>query len=511
MGGCRGIVPLAPAGGFDLYPSGTNPDGVVFPGINIPDPFSSYQTWYMDLNLGVDPTPGSHQSAGYVYATLQAAVNDVFYASGLGARRLIIRSNAVWAGGSSTLYVYTQTTPATFPSVSGIAGTPYVVQGDPAVNGLPYFDGGAIHNGGTQSRTGGIFFFSGTNSYITVRKVGALNHCNAIMRCSGTQTFLVFEYCACHDVYYNTQGDSGVGFLASGFNQAMSQITLRYCNVYNFGTISQNNVAMETYGSDNVTVYNCYFAAIIFQLRLKLFGDGTGTADNWNVYNNIFSNGFNSISHGTQNNTAKSPVTWTISNNLFYGSFPAYGHGGSAWGCGLLVGVTTLGSGISWTNNTFGQDINNGPGWAGSTGLVFRDNVVMATAKQWSSGRSATSNSDVVFAQADYNAYLGAGSAGWHLNMDASTYSTFALWQAATGVPDLAVITSPDPNGVNIQALGGGFNTVAANFPSFASHNYTLAGGSPLNTASSIGGPLGCNMNVSNDNGSNGIGPCWFA
>jgi hypothetical protein len=501
------IIVSAGGGVPDYYPSGTNPDGVVFPGVTTTDPFAAYSTWYMS-SAGVDPTVGSHQAAGYVYLTLQAALNDVFYASGLGARRLVIRSGT-----------YTQTSPAVFPSFSGVAGTPYVVQGDPAYNGLPYFDGG--WTSASYVRTGGFISFSGTTSYVTVRKIGIRNLTANAFSGDGTVTNLTIEYCACHDIYYNTAGDSSVAFFGSAFDQAATYIIVRYCNLYTFnnssapfGPFNYNCNIFETYGSNNVQISNNYMAFSNRMLRTKLADGGTGGtsghADSWTVQNNIFSNAYSALQQSTQGNNANGLSNWTVSNNLFYGTLSAYGNGGNAMGGkGELVTAYSQGTNISFTNNTFAEDLTNALNWCSvSSGLVFRDNVVMC-----SSGTSATvvytpttaTNFGVVFSQIDYNAYISTGTNPWQTDA-AHNFSTFALWQnayTATSTPCLATTGNPDAHGIWIPNLSASYNTEVKNFPNYATRDYTLVAGSPLLTASSTGGAMGCNMAT--------VGPGWFA
>jgi hypothetical protein len=494
------------SGTNDIYPSGTNPDGVVFPGFTVPDPFSGYSTWFLSP-AGVDPALGSHQAAGYVYLTLQAALNDVFFASGLGARRLVVR-NAV----------YSQAAAAAFPGVSGVAGQPYVVQGDPAVSALPYFDGG--WNGSSYAPVGGLISFPNTTNYVTVRKLGCRNATHSCIPCDGTVSNLTIEYCAAHDVYYNVAGTASSSFVSSAFNQSLTNVIVRYCNIYTFnnaaapfGPFNANCAPFETYGSNNVQFLNNYVAYANRGIRLKNADTGSGAtsghSDNWTVQNNIFSNCYAAIEQATQGNNANGLSNWAINNNLFYGAFTAYGNGGHMTGAaGGLNSIYNQGTNVTVTNNTFGEDLAGGLSWTGvSSGFVFRDNVVMCNANAGTYlllTPTTANNFGVVFSQLDYNAYLSSASAPWQTD-GVHTFATFAQWQnafTATATPCLAITGNPDPHGTSIAALGGGFNTEVANYPGFASRNYALAGGSPLQTASSTGGAMGCNVAA--------IGPGWF-
>ena len=164
-----------------------------------------------------------------------------------------------------------------------------------------------------------------------------------------------------------------------------------------------------------------------------------------------------------------------------------------------------LGINISVHNNTFGEDLTSALGWTGvSSGLVWRDNLVLCTSGHFINAPTTASNFGVVFSQADYNVYL--GGANW-LTDGVNTFSTFATWQnawTATSTPCLAITGNPDPNGKLASSLSGYFNEASV-CPGYLSRNYALGGsvGTQLLTASSTGGPVGANMT--------GIGPGWFA
>jgi Putative Ig domain len=118
-------VQVVPAGALDLYPGG----------LIVADPYASYNTWFVDAVSGVDPTPGSHQAVGYTYQTYDAALLDVFYAAGLGARRIVVKATGPYTPGGTL----TNNRGSYFP-FGGVAGTPYVIQGDPANTTFPIID-----------------------------------------------------------------------------------------------------------------------------------------------------------------------------------------------------------------------------------------------------------------------------------------------------------------------------------------------------------------------------------
>jgi len=479
------------------------------------DPYSAYTTWYVDQASGVDPAVGSHKAAGYVYQTYQAALVDVFYAPGLGQRRIIVRASAAWNGGSSTAYVYNASSVAGyFPAGSGDSSNPYVIQGDPASANCPIIDGGL-------NTSNAAFGFGNQGSYNTgpitvtgavVRKFEIRNfECDSCYFYYGTSSYVTIEYCYIHGNEYPTSNPSSAGGIGISSANCTSYLTVRYCKFSNFTTVSGgyqlNCVPIETYGSNYVTINNCLFTGNYAAIRTKLL-DGSGTANNWTVSSNIFAGNYEAILQGTNGNGFLGNSNWVISNNLFYGPAQAMG-GPLAWGNQGYA--ESQGSNITVSNNTLAEDMTRAFGWIGATGVVVRDNVMMDSQHCWTPDKTDsywTANSAIVFSQFDYNAY--AVSSSWGLDWNQSNYSmghafsSFKAWQSAytsSSAPDLAGISNPDGHGLWIPNLASPYNTEAANFPNYASRDYTISAGSPLLTASSTGGPVGYN--------SANCGPGW--
>ena len=526
----QGTFSVTVSGGvLDHYPGGTAPDGTVFAGVTVTDPFSAYATWYLDGLNGTDTgTPGTdRRAAGYVYKTLQNAMLDVFYTSGLGARRIIVRPTATYNTNGSGSDQYGQAA-GYFQSGGSGPSAQYVVQGDPASSTLPVFDNGAASASPSTNNFIDIGCrgygpsgpgYAYTNNYITLRKLKFQNQAenDCIYMYNGSGSNIVVEYCSFQNLYHQsgTSSTSAVGQPSK--NNNFQPVTIRNC-VFNTWTASSdpgNATVVTTYGGDNWTISNNFFYNAPTGFRTKQWNSLVSpipTVNYLSITNNIFSNILNCIAT-TPNQVpqdAIAPSNATITNNLAYGTGQfIYFNPGQPFG--------TQGSNILIANNTLNGTATGGGlegadcSWAFATAVTVRDNLMLSSCyhvftfdpSSWGAPFAT------VFSQLDYNTYAGAALWGF----DGSTsypytpthnYTSFSAWKAAAGAPDLVNIGSPDANGIWIPNLSASWNTIAKNLPNIGSgNNYTLAASSPLQTASSTGGPVGCNTS--------NIGPGWFA
>jgi hypothetical protein len=519
MGGCRGIVPLGVASGIDYYPGG----------VTVTDPYASYQTWYVDPTFGDDS--GVHNPAGWIYATHQQALQDVFYAPNLdgGKRRIIMRSSALWNGGSPTPYTYLPAgnlAVAAYPASGSVAsGTPtfnYVLQGDPASNVLPFISGGYDGTVGVAGRNFMDIAHSNTTIGFTVRKLQLQDFsATAIHVASSTTAYLQIEYCYFKNFYYNG-GDSSAGGFAHPFHQSSSNWLIQHCKFENFGLLKGNSYpdstpahygnencsSIETYGANNVTITNCSFVNTVGAINLKLANQNPNHTDNWNVTNNVFTGCRRGIfQNSASGNFEYGSNNWIISGNLSNGTSITTPGALTAPTGAIMPGFP--GSNITFVNNTVGETVSQGFAWWGATtlggtvpGLIVKDNIWLCPKQSRITADPSDTyfgaDSASVFSYCDYNVYGPSANQwqiDWHQTLFRATYqyTTFAQWQAANTTPlgpgaptppaDFAVIGNPDPNGRQLANL--------ADFPNSASGDYTLAGGSPLLTASSTGGRVG--------------------
>jgi hypothetical protein len=406
--------------------------------------------------------------------------------------------------------------------------------GDPSLSSPPVIDGqGSIHSPICVGNLGGYNTGAATVNNIVIRKLEIRNfQADSIYFYWGPSSNVTIEYCNIHGNRYPTTNPSSSGAIGVTSHNCLNGLIVRYCKFSDFRTVAGgyqlNCVPFETYGSDNVTFANCLFDGCYAGIRLKLLensGHGLGTANNYAIVNNIFSNCYMAIDVGTGSSVYLAQSNWTISGNLIYGPPLNVGGGSSgalAWGNqGYIDPTTPKGAGIIWTNNTIADDVAGGFGWIGASGIVVRDNVCLASRHFYSTSRSMGGSNGTAFSIVDNNVY-GHGTT-WNLGWSQTAYAfdyqygSFAQWQAAyskplavsgtaaaTPPPDFAALPgshNPDPHGLWIPNLPAPFNTLVGNFPSSGARDYTIAAGSPLLTASSTGGSVG--YNPSN------VGPGW--
>lgn len=359
---------------------------------------------------------------------------------------------------------------------------------------------------------------------VVIRKLEMVNGIeDTIYFYNGTSSNINVEYCYFHGNRYPYSNPSSTGCISATSFNVSSGWTIRNCKFYDMGTRpgqvttsgasswSLNCIPIETYGTDTVTIKNCSFDHNYASIRLKLHdaggAGGSGTANNWTITNNVFTQCGLAIMEDTQGGSIDCPSNWTITGNLCYGPLFPFGSVCEFWG--YQGGSYQQGSNILWANNTAGEDVTRCAGWMGATGVVFRDNVFLGPTDRMTPDPADsyfTAPAAVVFSQLDYNVY-GVNSNLWGVRWNQTaghadySYSTFAQWQAAnttplgpsapTPPPEFATTGDPDAHALYIPNLAASYNTNLKNFPNMAARNYTIAPGSPLLTGSSTGGRMG--------------------
>jgi hypothetical protein len=491
------------------------------------DPYSGYATWYVNGNTGVDAT--GHQPAGHTYKTYQSALNDVFYVGNPGARRIIVSHDTVVTLSAAGPGIY-------FPAGGPDAAHLCVLQGDPASTTLPIYDGGLQSAIGFAIGTAGGFGTAIIPVHnAVIRKIEMRNFGAQPLYFGGTPyvttvSNFVVEYVYCHNTVDQSNGANGeTGFAYFPNANSCTGVTFRYCKISDISNtagsyVNDNLSAFGSYGANNITIDHCLISKANHAVRFKTTSP-PATENNWTITNNIFSQ----VQHGVQSNHGVNgdncESNLTVTGNLFYG--PAVPGGTSVQAMAFAnEPVGAQGSTLLFANNTIGQDALTMFSWKGCTGVTVRDNLSLASLHHFEhtpnvSDAQYNANCAVVFSQIDYNAY--GGSSIWQLGWQPTPYytthlyNTFARWQAAhtsprdrsssataPSPPELATVGNPDQHGVWIPNLSSPHNTIAGNMsdPSYAtSRNYTIAAGSPLLTASSTGGRVGCDPT--------NIGPGW--
>jgi hypothetical protein len=108
-------------------------------GVGVMDPYTALDTWYVDAVGGSDA--GSGHAAGWTYATIDAALIDVFTVGNPGNRRIVVKPTGPYYPGGSQTY----TRGSYFPAGGPDAAHPCVLQKDPTNATLPVIDGQLAH------------------------------------------------------------------------------------------------------------------------------------------------------------------------------------------------------------------------------------------------------------------------------------------------------------------------------------------------------------------------------
>jgi hypothetical protein len=321
---------------------------------------------------------------------------------------------------------------------------------------------------------------------------------------------VVIEYCWLYNFQASgSAGESGPVYFSTSGDTA--QFTVQYnklgitTTVGGAGT-NENHSCVGLYGGANLLIQNnemsqCY-QAVRFKVSSSQVPNGNRVINN---YIHDCNNGITDANGGE----GPGPNGLTVSNNVFGWQNLNNSLWISSPNCAFndfqASKGTTTSQNITFSNNTVGS-----VGWSygmvniQTEDMVLSGNVFLCgnpvctgdTAAQGSGGGGGFVSS------CDYNAYFSASN--FSLAWENSSYNitSFAAWQSAyTTYPSVGTITAnPDAHGKYIPNLSG-YTTIAANYPNYATDNYTLVSGSPLNTASSSGGAIGANMAT--------VGPGW--
>lgn len=156
-------------------------------------------------------------------------------------------------------------------------------------------------------------------------------------------------------------------------------------------------------------------------------------------------------------------------------------------------GNTTAPTNLYFYNNTVSADFGSSGNLAFSnvnTSVVkFHDNVFLPAYPL-----VVRENGDLgSYALCDYNVYYNPQIFYLNLYGTPQSVASFTAWQSAnTTYPTFAgLAANPDTHGKDIFALSSPWNTIAANFPNYASYDYTIASGSPLKGAGTGGADPG--------------------